>query len=122
MWPIEPPTTMSMPFIEMPQRDDGIALDDEQPAMAGGARRLAGIARDPDQPDIMFSATPTPALPWIDDLGLLVHAGAIVADMPVDLDRDRRIEADGDRVLPVRIEDVASASRWSRAAACAARR
>ena len=27
---------------------------------------------------------------------LLVHAGAVVADVAVDLDVDRRVEADGD--------------------------
>jgi hypothetical protein len=48
MWPMFAPTTMSMPFIEMPQRDEAFALDDEQAAAAGGAGRLAGVALDDD--------------------------------------------------------------------------
>ena len=39
---------MSMPFIEMPQRERGVALDDEEPAAAGGAGVLAGVAFDDD--------------------------------------------------------------------------
>jgi hypothetical protein len=37
-----------MPFIEMPQRDAGIALDDQQPAAPGGAGILAGVTFDDD--------------------------------------------------------------------------
>ena len=48
MCPTEPRTTMSTPFIEIPQRADGVAVDDEQAAAAGRARRLARVAVDDD--------------------------------------------------------------------------
>ena len=40
---------MSMPFIEMPQRDEALPSMREQPAAPGRARRLAGIARHMDE-------------------------------------------------------------------------
>ena len=58
-------------------------------------------------PDIMFSATPAPALPLTMTRRLLVHAGAVVADVPVDLDGDRRVEAARRwRAGPSRVEDA----------------
>ena len=63
MWPILPCTTMSMPFIEIPQRRRGIALDHQQPAMRRRPGILAGIAVNDDVPDIMFSADPGPTEP-----------------------------------------------------------
>ena len=60
----EPFTTMSIPFMEMPQRE-GVAVDAQQPAAPGGARRRLASPSTWTKPDIMFSATPTPALPWI---------------------------------------------------------
>jgi hypothetical protein len=62
MWPTIAATTMSTPFIEMPQRELASALDDEQAAAAGGAGILGSVAGDAHAPDIMFSATPGPAL------------------------------------------------------------
>ena len=41
-----------------------------------------------------------------DDGRLLVHAGAVVADVAVDLDGDRRVEAGGDGVLAARVVDA----------------
>ena len=60
--------------------------------MAGGAGRLAGVAVHMHRPDIMFSATPGAGIAVDDDGRALVHAGAVIADMAVDLDRDRRVE------------------------------
>ena len=70
-----------------PARLPGVALHMHPPGhhVFGDAR--AGVAVD-------------------DDRRLLVHAGAVIADMSLDLDRDRRVDADGDRVLPARIEDA----------------
>jgi hypothetical protein len=36
---------------------------------------------------------------------LLVHAGAVVADMPGDVDVQRRVEADGDGMAAARVLD-----------------
>ena len=47
MCPMSPPTTMSTPFIEMPQRAAAIAVDDEQAAVGGGAGGLASVAAHP---------------------------------------------------------------------------
>ena len=59
MWPTEPRTTMSTPFIEIPQRAAALPSIDEQAAVAGRAGRLARVARRRRRvPDIMFSATP----------------------------------------------------------------
>ena len=44
----------------------------------------------------MFSATPGAGIALDRDRRLLVHAAAVIADMPVDLDRDRRIHPGGD--------------------------
>jgi len=44
------------------------------------------------KPDIMFSATPTPGIAVDDDMRLLVHAGAIVADIADDIDVDRGVQ------------------------------
>ena len=41
-----PCTTMSMPFIEMPQRAAALPSIDEKAAASGGARILAGVALD----------------------------------------------------------------------------
>ena len=64
MWPTMPPTTMSTPFIEMPQRERGIALDHQKAAVAPGAGGLRGVAVDPDRArhDVLGDARP--ALPW----------------------------------------------------------
>ena len=45
-------------------------------------------------------------------VALLVHAGAVIADMAVDLDGDRRVEARGDGVAPARVEHAPVAARW----------
>ena len=50
----------------------------------------------------MFSASPVPGVA-VDAHGReLVHPGAVVAHVPVDLDLDLGVEAAGDRVRAVR--------------------
>ena len=62
--PTLPPTTMSPPFSEMPQRSDASPVDHQQSAVRRGAGRRRGEALDARRvPDIMFSAPPGPALP-----------------------------------------------------------
>ena len=63
MWPTEPPTTMSIPFIEIPQRAEVLpSMTSRPPCPVAPADWLASpVMRT--VPDIMFSATPVPALP-----------------------------------------------------------
>ena len=111
---------MSTPFIEMPQRAEASPRIDDA-ARRGRWRRPTGW-RSPSTttvPDMMFSATPTPALPCTRTVALLVHAGAVVAGVALDLDLDRRVDARGERVRAARVEH-APAARPVVAAACSA--
>ena len=83
----------------------GIALDDEQPAMGGGAGRLAGIAFDPDRAGHHVLRHADAAMAVDDDARLLVHAGAVIADMAVDLDLDGPVEAGHHGMRPLGIDD-----------------
>ena len=56
---------MSMPFIEMPQRADALPSITSKPPHPVAPADWRGVALHVHQPDIMFSATPTPALPWM---------------------------------------------------------
>src|SRR5215472_10269947 len=69
-----------------------VALDDQEAAVARGTCGLAGIAFDPDRTrhDVLGDADAAMAVD--DHLRLLVHAGAVVADMALDLDLERQIE------------------------------
>ena len=62
---------MSMPFIEMPQRDEALpSMRSSPPRPVAPADWLASPATC-TKPDIMFSATPVPALPWISTVACL---------------------------------------------------
>ena len=64
MWPMLPLTTMSMPFIEMPQREEALpSMTSSPPRPVAPAYWLASPLTT-TLPDIMFSATPGPAEPW----------------------------------------------------------
>ena len=65
MWPTSPCTTMSMPFIEMPQRLDALPLITSNPPWAVAPADCEASPVTRTIPDIMFSATPVPALPAI---------------------------------------------------------
>ena len=68
MWPTEPRTTISMPFIEMPQRAPALpSITSRPPQPLAPAAMLASPATR-TSPDIMFSATPGPALPLMNTL------------------------------------------------------
>ena len=73
-------------------------------AAAGGAGVLAGVAFDDDlaRHHVLGGAGSGGAVH--DDGRLLVHAGAVIADGPLDLDVERRIDADGDGVLALGVE------------------
>ena len=114
-WPIEPWTTMSTPFIEIPQRAEALPLITSRPPRPVAPADWLASPSTTTVPDIMFSATPTPQLPAHPHGGELVHPGAVVADVAVDLDLDLGVEADGDRVGAVGVGRPASASRRARA-------
>ncbi len=63
MWPIDPFTRMSTPFIEMPQRAPALPSIRSRPPWAVAPAAWLASPRTWTTPDIMFSATPTPALP-----------------------------------------------------------
>ena len=54
----------------------------------------------------MFSATPAPTLPCTIRRGALVHAGAVITDMAVDLDRNARVHAHRQRVPSARVQHL----------------
>ena len=97
---------MSMPFIEMPQRAEALPSMTSRPPrpVAPAACEASPFTRT--LPDIMFSATPCAGIALDDDGRALVHAGAVVADMAFDLDREPALEPDGDGVLAARIENA----------------
>src|SRR5437773_8689383 len=83
----------------------GIALDDQEPAIAGRTRRLASIAVDAhDARHHVFGDTWT-RMAMDEDFGMLVHAAAIEAGMAADLDHNRGIETAGNGMLAHRVLD-----------------
>ena len=81
-----------------------IAVDYEEAAAAGCASRLRCVAFHMDPPGHHVFGDTLAGVAVEDDVRLLVHAGAVIADMSLDLDRDRRVDAGSDRVLSARIE------------------
>ena len=63
MWPTEPRTTMSAPFIEMPQREEASPSITSSPPRAEAPAHCEQLPRTRTLPDIMFSATAGPAWP-----------------------------------------------------------
>ncbi len=62
-WPTEPWTTISTPFIEIPQRAEALPrITSSPPRPVAPADWLASPSIQ-TAPDMMFSATPTPQLP-----------------------------------------------------------
>ena len=65
MWPTLPLTTMSMPRLEMPQRADALPSMRRSPPQPVAPADCEASPFTCTRPDIMFSATPVPALPLI---------------------------------------------------------
>ena len=63
MCPTEPRTTMSTPFIEMPQREEASPRMTSSPPRPVAPADWLALPSTSTEPDIMFSATPTPQLP-----------------------------------------------------------
>src|ERR1700691_2943783 len=87
----------------------GIAFDHHQPAMAGGRGRLRSIASDADDAGHDVLREPRSSMTIDRDRRLLVHAGAVVADMAFDLDLNRAIDADGYGMGASRVKDAPKA-------------
>ena len=83
----------------------GIALDHQQAAVGGGARRLRRVALDPDRAAHHVLGHAGACVAVDDDLGLLVHARGVVADMALDSHLHRCVDADGDVVRAVGVCD-----------------
>ena len=63
MWPTEPLTTMSRPRSEMPQRAEALPSTTSRPPQPVAPADCETSPFTCTRPDIMFSATPVPALP-----------------------------------------------------------
>ena len=63
MCPTEPPTTISAPLSEMPQRAEASPWTTSRPPRAVAPADWLAKPSTITRPDIMFSATPTPQLP-----------------------------------------------------------
>jgi hypothetical protein len=63
MWPTEPPTTMSIPFIEIPQRDDASPRTTRMPPRPVAPADWLAFPSTITLPDIKFSAIPVEVLP-----------------------------------------------------------
>ena len=120
-WPTEPRTTMSTPFIEIPQRAAASPWTTSRPPWAVAPADWLTLPSTTTRPDIMFSAIPVLALPRTTTVAQLVHARAVVADVPVDLDLELGVEATGDGVGALRVDDPpargpspVAATSWSR--------
>ena len=75
-----------MPFIEMPQREEASPSMTSSPPLPVAPADWTALPFTHTTPDIMFSATPDAGMAVDGDLGLLVHAAAIEADMALDVD------------------------------------
>src|SRR5262249_41253028 len=83
----------------------GVAVDAERPATPCRACRLARVASDMDKAahHVLGDASACAAADQYG--GELIHAGAVIADRPVDLDRDGDIETGGNCVPPCGMAD-----------------
>ena len=103
--PTEPRTTTSAPFSEIAARRCR-AVDDERAAVGRGAGRRARVALDDDgaRHHVLGHADARVAVHA--DPRELVHPGAVVARVALDLDLRAGDRADGERVAPARVEDA----------------
>ena len=92
----------------MPQRADGVAADDEETAPRRRAGRLARVAVDDDPPGHHVLGDAGARVAVHAHGRELVHPGAVVAGVALDLDLDLGVEPARDRVRAVRVERRAS--------------
>jgi hypothetical protein len=100
MWPMLPPTTMSMPFMEIPQRAPASPSITNKPPRAVAPAAWEALPLTRTEPDIMFGATDAD-IAVHGDAGFLVHARAVVAGVAPDIDGHGFVDADGQVVSAV---------------------
>ena len=117
--PTLPPTTMSPPLSEMPQRKDASPSTIEQTAMRrrAGGRRCEPLDVDAARHHVLGRARARVAVHG--DRGVFVHARHVVAHVPVNVDIEIGIESAGDGMRAVGISARESATRPPRPRACA---
>ena len=89
MCPTEPRTTMSTPFIEMPQRAEASPWTTSSPPRPVAPGRLARVAVDDDRARHHVLGDAGAGVAVHAHGRALVHAGAVVAHVALDLDLDR---------------------------------
>src|ERR1700751_2240708 len=82
----------------------GVAFDDDEPPAPGRGRRLRGVAAHPHRPAHDVLGETGPGMPVDDNLGRRIHAGAIITDMPLDLDMNGCRQPDRYGVGAVRVQ------------------
>ena len=103
--PTLPPTTMSTPFIEMPQRNEASPSITSSPPCADAPAdyRSEALTCTRCRHHVLGDTGSGVAMHGYSRL--LVHPRAVVADVPFDFDLDRRVDTHRDVVRPVRILD-----------------
>ncbi len=84
----------------------GVAIDHKRSAMGGGAGGLAGVSFHMHEAGHHVLGDADASVAVDNDMRLLVHAGAVIADMPIDIDLNRRGQANRDGVATAGIEDA----------------
>ena len=105
---------MSAPFSEIPQRADASPWITSSPPRAVAAADWRGAALDDHHARHHVLGHADAAVAVDADGRVLVHAGAVVADVAVDLDLVGTVESDRDRVLAAWVEHAHAAARRRR--------
>ena len=105
MWPMSPPTTMSTPFIEMPHRAAALPSMTRRPpcAVAPADCDALPLTHTRAAHHVLRDAGARVAVDG--DLGVLVHARGVVADVAVDGDLHRRSTPTATLCAPCRVFD-----------------
>ena len=106
MWPTEPPTTISTPFIEMPHRELAAPSSSTATPVPGGAHRLRGVSPGAGDARHDVFGEPGADVAVDGDRRLHVHAGTVVADVALDFDIQGLRQADGQGVGTILDDDA----------------
>ena len=82
----------------------GVAVDDKEAAATGRARSLRGVALHVHRSGHHVFGDTLPGVTVEHDRRLFVHSPAVIANVSLDLDGDRRVDTGSDRMLPARIK------------------
>ena len=84
----------------------GISVDNEKPPVRGCTRRLAGVARNSNGTGHHVLGHALPSVALDQNIGELVHSGAVVADVTGNLYGMGRVQSARQGMHAVRIEDA----------------